>query len=340
MLDANSLAPTPTYNAAITEDLSSVLIMGFVKDDFERCPVLKDATILLKVWLTQNGHLFSFDGIDGNYSCILVCHLYRKGRIYSRMTAVNAFKVCVNFLAIEFSEHYLHAFSGDSTLDLASQSAGIYVSALGKEGKEVLINITSRISLTAHRAIQNDAKIALKNLGDAEDSCFETLFMKKKELFDRYDIIFYIPSISTVKLWSKDLVSLTPLEHLATCATTVLLKALAGRATQLRVLPLFESSLDRSIRPINWSLSAKCPKENESGICICISLDHEGCQRRVERGTDTENLDAQASFRALWGPDRITLRRFQDGSITEAVVWNANDDEKYIGSVVEEVLIF
>ena len=40
----------------------------------------------------------------------------------------------------------------------------------------------------------------------------------------------------------------------------------------------------------------------------------------------------------LWGRDTCSLRRFQDGSITEAVVWESNEDNFCIGSVVEEIV--
>ncbi|EEC15910.1 nucleolar RNA-associated protein, putative [Ixodes scapularis] len=64
---------------------------------------------------------------------------------------------------------------------------------------------------------------------------------------------------------------------------------------------------------------------------VLLTLDH--CYALVDRGPPADSPDAPA-FRAFWG-DRSELRRFQDGSILEAVVWPAKNAQERRGLVLD-----
>jgi len=90
-------------------------------------------------------------------------------------------------------------------------------------------------------------------------------------------------------------------------------------------------------------------KKQDSSIVVGVCLNPQTCQRLVDRGPPADDTDATASFISLWGKQRAQLRRFKDGAIVHAVVWNTvehDSDEGYIqfsgdernGAIVERII--
>ena len=76
-----------------------------------------------------------------------------------------------------------------------------------------------------------------------------------------------------------------------------------------------------------------------------MQLDERGCSRRVEKGPEAGNAQNSVDmneelqdFKYLWGEDHTGVRRFQDGSIVEALVWKSNDAEMHTGAVITELI--
>lgn len=77
---------------------------------------------------------------------------------------------------------------------------------------------------------------------------------------------------------------------------------------------------DRRPDPV-WDPSEPPPGDPES-ITLGLRLNPERLTSIVDKGPDSEHRHEAAEFRAFWGALAGT-RRFQDGSIREAVVWKA-----------------
>ena len=89
--------------------------------------------------------------------------------------------------------------------------------------------------------------------------------------------------------------------------------------------------------------------EENSTIVIGLCLNPQTCHRLVDRGPPTDDVQAANSFVSLWGRERAQLRRFKDGAIVHAVVWNNVEhdlDEGFVqysgdernGSIVERII--
>ena len=63
-------------------------------------------------------------------------------------------------------------------------------------------------------------------------------------------------------------------------------------------------------------------------IVIGVCINRDTCHRVVDRGPPANETDASADFVALWGEQKAQLRRFKDGAIVHAVVWNEADAVK------------
>ena len=64
---------------------------------------------------------------------------------------------------------------------------------------------------------------------------------------------------------------------------------------------------------------------NQEEPCLVVGLriDPNASRRVVDRGPPAEDVEGASAFVALWGEEHAQLRRFQDGAIVRAVVWNA-----------------
>jgi hypothetical protein len=65
---------------------------------------------------------------------------------------------------------------------------------------------------------------------------------------------------------------------------------------------------------------AQAQPQQSRGCTIGLSLVPENTSRILDKGPPPTDKEAAAAFREFWG-DRAELRRFKDGSILEAVVW-------------------
>lgn len=84
-------------------------------------------------------------------------------------------------------------------------------------------------------------------------------------------------------------------------------------------------------------------------LVIGLRINSQTCSRIVDRGPPANDTGATASFVSLWGKEKAQLRRFKDGAIVHAVLWNAdtsNPEEGYLkfsgdercGGIVERVV--
>ncbi|GIY22975.1 nucleolar protein 6 [Caerostris extrusa] len=71
-----------------------------------------------------------------------------------------------------------------------------------------------------------------------------------------------------------------------------------------------------------WSVNEAPPNPNSGEVIIGFLLDPDSPFSNIEMGPLADDQEAAKEFRKFWG-DRSELRRFQDGTIREAVVWPA-----------------
>eukprot|EP01138_Halocafeteria_seosinensis_P003773 gb/GECG01003858.1/.p1 GENE.gb/GECG01003858.1/~~gb/GECG01003858.1/.p1 ORF type:complete len:1501 (+),score=200.78 gb/GECG01003858.1/:1-4503(+) len=72
---------------------------------------------------------------------------------------------------------------------------------------------------------------------------------------------------------------------------------------------------------LRWPLYASPPQVQAAWIAVNLHPVH--AKRLVDRGPDAEEKRATQEFSSFWG-SKAELRRFADGSIVQAVVWNAS----------------
>lgn len=195
-----------------------------------------------------------------------------------------------------------------------------------------------------------------------------------------------VDASSNTNVWGKDSDDLGYNESVCRGIVEVLTLALGDRATAVRALTcgngdIGSSSSDESADekatkcmtdsdqylalPIrgnvtkntyaNMSLRAPeppvlCESQREQFIVVALRIDPNASRRVVDRGPPAEDIEGSRDFMSLWGEKSAQIRRFQDGAIVRAVVWNTpssnlsrpentrySGDDRLMGGIVEKI---
>ena len=89
---------------------------------------------------------------------------------------------------------------------------------------------------------------------------------------------------------------------------------------------------------MQWNVN-ETPSDGLQHLHLGIILNPENAYEILDKGPESVNEES-SKFRAFWG-EKAQLRRFQDGSITESVVWaNANDDLNKKRLIVRTIVLY
>jgi hypothetical protein len=193
---------------------------------------------------------------------------------------------------------------------------------------------------------------------EAAAALFERIFGAVEAPPTRYDRLVTVPmpgcplahgsagasplAPSPVRLTDKPLWAAV----VADAAAGVLASALGDRVRSLRVVPVYpavqapqtQQQQQQSAAaaaggpwpqpaPLAWPLHA--PPPAPTCLWVCLAVNPREATRNVERGPPPEAVSASAAFTHLWGSvgdgagGLSELRRFADGSVVNAVVWDA-----------------
>jgi U3 small nucleolar RNA-associated protein 22 len=192
-------------------------------------------------------------------------------------------------------------------------------------------NYLGDVSPNYMRLLQLHATESLHGL-KATRSAFSYTFMENARFWNRWDVYVRIPvRKSFVEEWETSVRELVEtLEY-----------ALGDRINGLRVLSTGNVNITLEERRLdgfphetvdNWSKGRQHLNLSPTGvnaIVLGISINTEASQRVVDRGPPSDQPSDVEDFLELWGA-KAQLRRFKDGAIVHAVVWNEEDGtEKY-----------
>lgn len=227
-------------------------------------------------------------------------------------------------------------------------------------------NILGRISPATIRQTQRDARLSLQTL-HSNNRPFPGLFMEDARFWTRYDAYLQIPldefDFGRSNLWGMDQSDCGDAESIYRGLRHVLGKALGDRVREIQIL----STGNGSVRGANAFVledSDECPTFAVTGkasntqrmtptggknIIVGIVVDPDVCFRVVDRGPPADDSESTEAFLQLWGKEKAELRRFKDGAIVHAVVWDDKfvaegdyihflNDDKLQGGIIERII--
>ena len=205
-------------------------------------------------------------------------------------------------------------------------------------------NFLGGVSPNFMKLISLHAKKGLEDL-NRSGSCFEILFMQRARFWQQWDLYFRVPTeVRKEKDWELQVRAL--LQKLEW--------GLGNRIQGVRVLSTGNGEFDCEesdsdqfpCAPVEqWMTKSHVTSTSPIGtdeVIIGVSIDHEICQRVVDRGPPSDRPTDASHFLSLWG-DKAQLRRFKDGAIVYSVVWNEKhhsfqNNDKWGGGYVEDIV--
>uniref|UniRef100_A0A2K6JX79 Nucleolar protein 6 n=1 Tax=Rhinopithecus bieti TaxID=61621 RepID=A0A2K6JX79_RHIBE len=271
-------------------------------------------------------------GFTGFLVSMLVVFLVSTRKIHTTMSGYQVLRSVLQFLAttdLTVNGISLCLSSDPSLPALADFHQAFSVVFLDSSGH---LNLCADVTASTYHQVQYEARLSMTLLDSRADDGFHLLLMTPKPMIRAFDHVLHLHPLSRLqaachrlKLWPElqdnggDYVSaaLGPL--------TTLLEQ--GLGTRLNLLahsrpPVPEVSWAGSRVPRDTKDIQDPPKHKDSGtLTLGLLLRPEGLTSVLELGPEADQPEA-AKFRQFWG-FRSELRRFQDGAIREAVVWEA-----------------
>nr|XP_020652113.1 nucleolar protein 6 [Pogona vitticeps] len=313
--------PTPHYNNSILWDLVMESHLAFLSGAANGFQGMRDGVALLKVWLRQRELDKGLGCFSGFLASMLVGYLLTTNKINKMMSGYQVLRNTLQFLAttdlscsgIRLSkdeEATLHSLS-----DFHGAFQVVFVDPSG------LVNLCADMTASTYKQVQFEAKRSMEVLDDKTVDGFQLLLMTPKPWIRTFDHVFHLSNLSKLQTASKKMRLLNELMDRGgnyVAATLPFLLSLLERGLGQRVVLLTHSLLQTQ----PWSIDTDPPKHKDAGsLSFGLLLSPDFASRVLERGPEADKPEALA-FRQFWG-QRSELRRFQDGAICEAVLWEA-----------------
>ncbi|KAM6170327.1 nucleolar protein 6 isoform 2-T2 [Rhynchocyon petersi] len=319
--DGSPEPPTPHYNTWILQDTALESHVQLLSAVLGSAPGLKDGVALLKVWLRQRELDKGLGGFSGFLASMLVTFLVSTRKIHTTMSSYQVLRSVLQFLAttdLTVNGISLCLSSDPSLPTPADFHQAFPVVFLDSSGR---LNLCADVTASTYHQVQHEARLSMVLLDSKAEDGFQLLLMTPKPMIRTFDHILHLRPLSRLqtachrlKLWPElqdhggDYVSaaMGPL-------TTLLEQGLGSR---LHLLAHSRPSVPE------WEIGQDPPKHRDAGALILgLLLRPEGLTSVLEMGPEADQPEA-ADFRQFWG-SLSELRRFQDGAIREAVVWEA-----------------
>jgi len=209
-------------------------------------------------------------------------------------------------------------------------------------------NYLGDVSPNHMKLLQFHATKGLEGLKVSKTS-FAYTFMKNCRFWNQWDMYVKIPVKNSSS--SKD-----EWESSVRCLVGKLELALGNRIRRIRVMSTGNGDLSLEKNEPEQIPSAVVdknstykrpiylPPSQRAETILGIAINTETSQRLVDRGPPSDHIQEVKSFIKLWG-EKAQLRRFKDGAIVQAVVWNDDEGEsryqnqvKFQGGFVQKIL--
>ncbi|XP_072288566.1 nucleolar protein 6 [Eucyclogobius newberryi] len=354
--------PTPHYNSTLLGDLLPSAHLQFLSAIQSQCSAFADAVALLKVWLRQRELDKGPGCFNGFLASMLLAYLLNAHRISNSMSAYQLLRNSLNFLAsTDLTVNGISlAKNTDSTApSLEEFHKAFQVVFVDPSGH---LNLCADMTACSYKQLQHEASVSMEFWDNATVDGFQSLLMTPKPMIRTSDHVFQLCELVKLQSSCKKLNLLNELMDFSgnyIYASLPYILSLIQRGLGQRLMLLTHS---RAPDP-EWSVQNEPPKyRDQPPLSFGLLLNPELAASVLERGPPADSHKA-AEFRQLWG-SRSELRRFQDGAITEAVLWDgeticqkrlvpkqiithllqlhANVPEssiRYVGAMVDDVII-
>mmetsp|Transcript_49331 Transcript_49331/g.107412 ORF Transcript_49331/g.107412 Transcript_49331/m.107412 type:complete len:1079 (+) Transcript_49331:58-3294(+) len=308
---------TSQYNSCILEDSRMRTHLEMIHRAVQRVPALRDTILLLKRWAFLRGFLQPTGEsvcipLSGFCLSMLAAHASQTASIAPMQTSsFQLFKLALGVLAsTDWQTHkVLFGKASPALLSTAEKKA---CRAHFYDSEEGLLNIFWRLGPFI-ADIKWEAQRSLSIL-DSHSDPYDAVFGQRMSPELIWDVVVRTPVLGPG--------SLCP-ELGSSGVDTPEALALASNLVEVLTSGLGDRCVRVAARLVG-SLHARWKDDRPSNglaLLVGVVLDASKLDRILDRGPAAEESSKVSEFRSLWGPDKVELRRFRDGSILECVAW-------------------
>ncbi|XP_060711362.1 nucleolar protein 6 [Hemiscyllium ocellatum] len=321
--EGNDEPATPHYNNSILVDLVMEQHLHFLFNAAAEFPGMKDGIGIFKVWLQQRALNKGYGCFNGFIASMLVAYLLSKRKLNKMMSAYQVLRNVLQFLAVtDLTQNGISLFqdTDDSVPSLGEFHQAFDVVFVDPSG---FVNLCAEMTASKYKQIQYEAQKSMEILDDKTVDGFEMLLMTSKLLIQTFDHVFHLKNVAKLQEGCKKMKLLDELiDHGGNYIVTILphLLSLLTRGLGERIHLLTHSLLHIP----EWPVNADPPKHKDVRyLSFGILVNPVFSTNALEKGPQADSPKA-AEFRDFWG-ENSELRRFQDGSICEAFLWQGDN---------------
>ena len=309
-----SESSTPYYNNSILTDMYSLQYANFLSV-IQDSTNLQQALTILKYWSERKRI-----GVSGHILTTILLHLHQSGAVTAEMDLLTLCRQTWSYL----SSNFISAYSAGIVVGSSSQKAGrpgLYI--------DTSANVCYNTDQAALRELVRHSQVMTRMLQSRDyNTLISVLSDRVSSLFDIHDVVYKVEipdlCVPQYSLQYCGVQFLGFIDHLR----SVLSQSYGDRVKEIKI----ECSLNES-----WS--RKSPPTLPTTLMIGLTIDQNNWTRVVDRGPSADTAESKA-FKEFWG-ERSNIRRFQDGSIVQAVVWagkTAQERRNILTQITEYVL--
>ncbi|KIW69372.1 hypothetical protein PV04_05253 [Phialophora macrospora] len=307
----NEDRPTPFYNSTICYTASISSVDERLRTTTKLSSAFAEACRIGQLWLRQRGfsssvHSGGFGAVEWAWMCAML--LERGGHqgrpLFSKQySSLQLFKAMLQVLAVrDLQKDPMLLLAGVAKFELSDSDVPLLYD--GSTG----VNILYKMSPWSYKALQHHARVSLAAVNSKSQDSFDTTFVLNVATpLLQYDEIY------SIKISAGLLNTAADERQLRHKLYKVFVRGLGDRV----------SLIDFKLPPQSgWALDKDSTRgKGDYDLEIGLLTNPDTVSRLVDHGPSADEQEKAAEFRRFWG-EKAELRRFKDGSISEALVWS------------------
>ncbi len=343
---------SPHYNSTIIEDRHSssaqshLAYLNKAKNMCSLPSLFTDTIVLIKIWMRRRALATSIESPDAfnSFLCsMLLAYWLNEKKLHGQMTPAQMFRTFLLLLSNSDFSNKSEIITRLSPLTDQGYSDDIF----RKQYEIVVIspcgyvNLAARVSANAYKVLKREAGVTSKLLqSDSQghtnlNDSIEATLTSNMSYWHRFDQYISVPCPPKPKKDDDENIGLDFANEASW--QSYLLKSSVNLVTRslMDTQRVLWYSINLRYKGLSSSYTWSIDDESDSNgedfpslepVCIIIGLilNPEHAYKLVDKGPDASEAEAAEEFRKFWG-DKSELRRFRDGSIVEACVWEVDD---------------
>lgn len=342
--DAETLPPTPLYNASVLSSSAYVHYLKYLHTMKRSTEAFKDAVALGKLWLNQrglSGHVQHGGFGHFEFSVLMAALLEGGGEKGNKIllhgySSYQLFKGTIKYLATQ-------DLSGSGYLSfnsLVNEGRSLYKDQ-GFDvptvfDKHTKLNVLWKMTNGSYGVLRHFAQQTLDDLNDLVNDRFNQVFiLNNTNPLVKFDYTFTLPMGPLVESLQDEFdphakLSFVTIENFVRSKIELILQtALGARVEQMDIHVANTTDI--------FPLKKRKPNSKGQVLFIGMIANAKESEHKLTKGPSHSDEEAGERFASFWG-DVAQLRRYKDGAVQWSCLWEGEPNVSTVETIVRYIL--